>query len=134
MVTRLYVGCCLLLFFAMAWLRADHVTATPNVLWPPNHKMVDVTLNANASDACGVAVCRIVRVTSDEPADRSIRSQSEPDIEITGDPTLRLRAEKNGGGASRVYHVTVECTDVNGNTASKTVDVVAPHSNSGKSK
>ena len=27
MVTRLYVGCCLLLFFAMAWLRADRTLA-----------------------------------------------------------------------------------------------------------
>ena len=110
------------------------LSATPNVLWPSNHKMVDVVLNANASDACGVGTCRIVSVTSNDPGRTVGRGQSEPDVEITGDLTLRLRAEKNPEGASRVYRATVECTDVNGNAANNTVDIVVPHSNSSESR
>lgn len=45
-------------------------SATPNpvVLWPPNHKMVPVTVTVSASDICDAApTCRIVSVTSNEP-------------------------------------------------------------------
>jgi len=35
-----------------------------SVLWPPNQKMVDVTLNYNATDNCGQPACQISTVTS----------------------------------------------------------------------
>jgi hypothetical protein len=45
------------------------VVANPNSLWPPNQKMVPVTISVAATDACGIASEKIVSVTSNEPSD-----------------------------------------------------------------
>ncbi len=104
------------------------VSASPNTLWPPNHKMVDVTVTAAAEDICDAApVCRIVDVTSNEPIDGLGDGHTEPDWEITGAATVKLRAERAGVGTGRVYTIHVECTDASGNTATATVDVTVPH-------
>ncbi len=99
------------------------LSATPNVLWPPNHQMVPVTVSASASDSCGAATCRIVAVVSNEPD-----SNPAEDWEITGALTLSLRAERLGSGSGRVYEVTVECTDTAGNASRGVVPVTVPQS------
>jgi hypothetical protein len=96
-------------------------SASPNALWPPNHKMVPVTILTSATDNCGSASCQIVSVSSNEPLD------ADGDWTITGNLTLNLRAERLGTGAGRVYTVTVLCTDASGNGSTKTVKVTVPH-------
>lgn len=99
------------------------LTATPNVLWPPNHKMVAVTLAVSASDLCGTTSCRIVSVASNEPV-----SDPAGDWQITGPLTLDLRAERLGSGSGRVYTITVECGDGAANASTRTVTVTVPKS------
>ncbi|PYQ50633.1 MAG: hypothetical protein DMF59_10310 [Acidobacteria bacterium] len=98
------------------------VTATPSVLWPPNHKMIPVTVTVAASDICDPAVrCRIVEVTSNEPDDEAWK--------IDGDLTVQLKAERSGNGNGRLYTITIRCTDASGNPSSKTtVTVTVPRS------
>ena len=99
------------------------LTATPNVLWPPNHKMVTVSLAVTASDPSGVApTCSIAGVSSNEPT-----SPGKMDWTITGPLTVQLRAERNGSGSERVYTITVSCTNVANFRSSKTVTVTVPH-------
>lgn len=94
-------------------------TASPNVLWPPNHKMKPVTVSVDVSDACnGTANCVITGITSNE---------GPGDYVITGDLTADLRAERSGSGSGRVYTITVTCTDPSGNSADSTVTVSVPH-------
>ena len=104
------------------------MTVTPNVLWPPSHKMTNVTVDPKAEDACGVAISQIVSVTSNEPSNHLGDGNTSPDIETTGDVTLKLRAERSGLGNGRVYTITVQSTDVNGNSSMGSVDVTVPHS------
>ena len=92
------------------------VTATPNRLWPPNHKMVRVRVEVTFSDACG-ASCKIVAVSSDEPDDVRGSGNASPDWQITGDLTVNLRAERSGTGDGRVYGIAIECTDAAGNSS-----------------
>jgi hypothetical protein len=93
--------------------------ATPNVLWPPDGKMVPVKVTASAS-SCAAATCKIVSVSSSEPA--------AGDWVITGNLTVNLRAQRSGSSKSgRVYTITVQCTDAAGNTTTKTVTVTVPH-------
>src|SRR5262249_30461849 len=101
-------------------LTVTSLTAKPNVLWPPNDRMVPVTVTASAS-GCGAtaATCKIVSVTSNEPA--------AGDSTITGDLTVNLRARRSGDGKGRVYTITVRCTDAAGNSTTKTVNVTVPH-------
>jgi hypothetical protein len=94
------------------------LTATPSVLKPVNHQMVTVTIGVSAADGCGGPVhCRIISVTGNEPIGG--------DWIITGNLTVRLRAERSKH-TSRIYTLTVECTDVSGNRSTRTVTVTVP--------
>jgi hypothetical protein len=104
------------------------VTANPSTLWPPNHKMIPVTVAASASDNCGAAlVCKITAVSSNEPVSGTGDGDTAPDWQITGNLTANLRAERAGTGNGRVYTVTVGCTDASGNSSAKTTAVTVPH-------
>jgi hypothetical protein len=107
-------------------------TVTPDQLWPPNHKIVPVTVSVNGVDNCDsdfAESCSIVAVTSDEPTNDIGDGNTEGDYEITGSLTVDLRAERAGPLKGRMYNITVECVDAAGNTATRTAGVNTPHSN-----
>jgi hypothetical protein len=103
------------------------VSAAPNTLWPPNHKMVEVKVTVDTIDICDAApICKIVDVTSNEPVNGLGDGDTEPDWEITGNLTVKLRAERAGNGTGRVYTLHIACTDASGNIATATVAVTVP--------
>jgi hypothetical protein len=102
------------------------VTATPDTLWSPNHKMVPVTVSVSVTDVCSATTCQIVSVTSNEPVDGIGDGEGSPDWAITGALTLEVKAERAGPLSDRVYTITVECTDGSGNASTKTVTVTVP--------
>lgn len=96
------------------------VTASPQSLWPPNGKMVPVSVGVSVADNCK-STCSIVGVTGNDDASAS-------DWQVTGDLTLNLRAERSGGAKNgRTYTVTLQCTDDANMTSTKTVAVNVPH-------
>ena len=103
------------------------VSASPNVLWPPNHKMVPVTIAVSASDACSDVTSSIVGVTSDEPVDGLGDGHTSPDWVVTGALTLLVRSERSGTGDGRVYTVTIDAVDGSGNVATGSTTVRVPH-------
>ena len=105
------------------------VSATPNVLWPPNHKLVQVRVRATVTDACSSTTWKIIGVTSDEASDaRGSGKKTGADWVITSDHTVKLRAERAGGGDGRVYTITVQAQDTSGNLSEpETVIVTVPH-------
>jgi hypothetical protein len=103
------------------------LTAVPNRLWPPNHKLIPVTLRVSATDNCGPVSCKIRSVTSNQSGGGKGRPGQSPDWVITGDLSLELRAANSAGGSGRIYTITVECRDEAGNVSTKSVNVaVAP--------
>ena len=105
----------------------NSLTASPNQLLVPNHKMVPVTITADVTDVVDPSpVTRIISVTSNEPANGNGDGNSAPDWEITGDLTLNLRAERSGTGSGRIYTITVESRDNAGNVSTQTVTVTVP--------
>jgi hypothetical protein len=98
------------------------LTATPDVLWPPNRKMVPVSLAVSATGS-PTPVCQISSVSSNEP----IVVPGETDWAVTGPLALDLRAERLGSGDGRVYVITVTCTNTLNPSASQTVAVSVPH-------
>jgi len=99
------------------------IVATPNVLWPPNHRMVPVNLKMETVDNCDSSpVAKLINITCNEP-----RNSIAPDWEITGAQTLNLRAERSGKGTGRIYTILVECKDGSGNVSIGSVDVTVPH-------
>jgi N-acetylneuraminic acid mutarotase len=103
------------------------LTASPSMLWPPNNKMVAVTLSATVTDACGdpSPVTNIIAVLSNEPAESNAFANGQ--ALITGNLTLELKADRNGNGNGRIYTIIVETTDSYGNSATNTVNVTVPH-------
>ena len=109
------------------------VVPSRDELWPPNARLVPVTLAVDASDNCASVSCEITGVTSSEPV-TGPGDLTSPDWVITGPLSLDLRAERLSGGPGRIYTITVRCTDSSGNTATKNVTVTAPHDQGKKSK
>jgi len=100
-------------------------SATPAVLWPPNHQMVDVTVNYTVTDNCPGGNC-VLSVTSNEPINGTGDGDTSPDWEIVDSHHIRLRAERAGNANARVYTITVTCTDAAGNTTTKSTTVTVP--------
>lgn len=90
--------------------------ATPEVLWPPNKKLVHVTVSPTQED---LQDCQITSVSSNELI-------TAADYQITGDLTVDLRAKRRGNSSGRVYTINVSCllssSPVTGNVA-----VTVPH-------
>jgi hypothetical protein len=110
------------------------VTVSPDMLWPPNHKMVNITATVMVSDICDVAPSVVLTsVTSDEPDDAKGSGDGKTVNDIQGvdigtkDYEFQLRAERAGKGDGRVYTITYTVTDVSGNSASASATVVVLH-------
>lgn len=103
------------------------LSADPNELWPPNHKMKDVTVNYTSSDNCPGSVSCQVTVTSDEAVSGTGSGDTSPDWVVTDNHHVKLRAERAGNGDGRVYTITVRCTDAHGNISTETTTVTVPH-------
>ena len=107
--------------------RITGATATPNVLGPPNHQMVPVSIAVSLADACeAYTTCTIVAVSSSDAVNGLGDGDTSPDWEITGPLSLLLRAERGAVGAQRTYSVTVECVDGSGLASRKSVAVIVP--------
>lgn len=102
------------------------VTPSLGQLWPPNNKMVPITLAVAVTDNTDAApACEVTAVTSNE-----VPQGGPPGPAWTFSPgslTVNLRASRNGPGSGRVYGVTVTCTDAAGNSSTGTTTVVVPH-------
>jgi len=105
------------------------VSANPNVLWPPNHKMVTVPIQAVVTDACGATTWRVVSVSSSEAVNARGSGNTSPDWKITGPHTVQLRAERTGGNKDgRVYTITIQAKDAADNLSeTATIQVTVPH-------
>ena len=103
------------------------LTASATTLWPPNHGMVTVALDAVLVDLLDPApTARIVAVSSNEPVNGADDGDTSPDWEITGPLSVNLRAERSGTGTGRIYTIQVEGRDAAGNTTLQTVAVRVP--------
>lgn len=86
----------------------NSVSVSPDMLWPPNHKMVGVTVSADVTFYYPTgAMVWICGVTSDEDENGLGDGDTAPDWEVTGDLTVDLRAERAGDGDGRTYTILV---------------------------
>jgi hypothetical protein len=108
-----------------------------DVLWPPNHKMIEVCATVSVSDNCDMSpTWALVSVTSDEPDNAQGVGDGNTVNDIQGvdggmDTCILLRAERQGQGDGRKYTLTYEATDASGNTTTVEVCVTVPHDQSG---
>jgi hypothetical protein len=105
-------------------------TNSPNILWPPDHRMVNVTNNYTATDNCPGLNC-VLTVTSNEPINGLGDGDAAPDWEVVDAHHVLLRAERGGRGNGRLYTITTTCTDASGNVVTRTSTVFVPPNQKG---
>jgi hypothetical protein len=101
------------------------LSATPNVLGPPNHKLIDVFVGYSASDIVSAPVCAL-SVSSSEPANATDDGNTAIDWIVLDSHHVQLRAERSGRNAGRIYTITATCTDGAGNSSSQATTVSVP--------
>ena len=123
-------------YFDLTAPAIEGLTVTPSSIWPPNHKMVGVTVAYTVSDGSGPVSCALA-VSSNEPIDGRGDGHTLVDWRVIDAHHVKLRAEDSGKGKGkgkgkgegkgkgkgRIYTVTVTCSDATGNTSSASVPV-----------
>ncbi|HSN86493.1 MAG TPA: SBBP repeat-containing protein, partial [Thermoanaerobaculia bacterium] len=97
--------------------------ASPSTLWPPNGRMVPVSIRGVTDPDGDPVTLRVTAIRQDEPLSR----KRQPDATGLGTATPRLRADRVGNGDGRVYHIAFEATDPAGAACTGTVTVCVPH-------
>lgn len=120
----------------VAWTNAppncSAATASSPMLWPPNHKLVPVTISG-ATDPDGDPVSvTITGVTQDEPLNGLGDGDTSPDA-VAGSSSnqVLLRAERSGRGDGRVYVISFTASDGRAGTCQGSITVGVPHDQSG---
>ncbi len=96
--------------------------ASTPILWPANHKMVDIQING-LGDAEVVIQC----IKQDEPLNTNGDGNTEFDAINGSASNFLVRAERQGGGNGRVYHVGYTASNAQGQ-CSGVVQVSVPPS------
>ena len=103
------------------------VSLHPNILWPPDHRIVNVTPVIAVHDNLDAAPqVKLLSVTSNEPDHGLGDGDTANDIVINSDGTISLRAERSGSGQGRVYTITYQAVDSAGNTSTASATVTVP--------
>jgi hypothetical protein len=110
------------------------VAGSPAQLWPPNHRLVPVTLSWQATDLCTLApTVRLLSATSNEPDDApgdgdgsTTGDVSDADLG-TADTQVSVRAERAATGTGRTCELKYEADDAAGNVSVGTVQIQVPH-------
>jgi hypothetical protein len=107
--------------------------ANQTLRWPPDHRMVEIVITANASDNSRLPLALKATVARNERENGLGDGDIAPDWTVptlcpgSGTISLQLRAERSGRGAGRQYTVTMTATDTSGNANSANLKVFVPH-------
>lgn len=108
------------------------IVITPECMWPPNHKYVRFALGdeiwVDADDACdGDLDIKITHVASSQPDNGNGDGNTTHDA-VFSDEVMCLRSERAGNDKNgRMYRVTFEVMDDEGQGAEHTAYVRVPH-------
>ena len=97
-----------------------NLALTPNVIWPPNHKLVDVKVNGYAIDSLsGVKTTEFKLFDEYNEVTSAINNFND---------VIKLIAWRNGEDKDgRQYRITAISTDNLGNTATMSTVAIVPH-------
>ena len=103
-------------------------SASPATLWPPNGKLVPVSIRGIIDPDGDPVTLTVTGVRQDEP----LGKPGTPDATGIGMPAAQLRADRAGSGDGRVYRLAFTARDPQGASCSGTVTVCVPHDQSGR--
>jgi hypothetical protein len=111
------------------------MATNPTSLWPPNHKMREVSITFEGLECYPETTPTLASVTSDEPDNGTGDGDTVEDIQGaemgSDDRELLLRAERAGSGDGRVYTVTYELILDDAEPVMMSAEVTVPHDQGG---
>ena len=114
------------------------VELTPNMLWPPNHKMRSITATITTNLAPELVTVVLAEVVSNEPDNGTGDGNTIDDIQghDIGNPDFEfeVRAERSGKGNGRIYSVTYIASTITGDRSTVVRHVLVPHDQGGSSE
>jgi hypothetical protein len=125
--------------FTVTVNRSPDCSGTPSIaqLWPPNHKMVNITVQGVTDSDGDPVTITITGITQDEPLDTFGDGNTEPDGAIINGSIAQVRAERSGTkkvpGNGRVYRISYTASDGRGGSCEGSVAVCVPHDQGNKS-
>jgi len=103
------------------------LSVSETILWPPNHKMRNITVSYQVNDNCTTPNTAI-SVSSNEPVNGTGDGDTDPDWVIIDNHHIQLRAERAANGNGRIYTITITTNDGCNGEVSATIEVTVPHS------
>lgn len=115
------------------------VVVSPDILWPPNHKMVSIAVTVTVTDDTDPDPdWELTSITMNEGDETSTYDpeydhtlgdgNTADDIQVVDKNNILLRAERSGLNSGRIYTIVYTATDDSGNTSTAAVTVTVPHS------
>lgn len=113
----------------------DAAAATPDRLFPPNHRFVEIAVTGVTDPEGDAVTITVDSIRQDEAVDARGSGNTAPDGRITvdddGSSTADVRAERVGGSNGRVYTIEFTARDDAGGSCSGEVAVGVPRSRTG---
>lgn len=115
------------------------ILCSPDMLWPPNHKIVEIIPDIFASDICDTSLTveldQIIMNEGEEinaydpDYDEGLgNGNTINDIQVSDDDRIYLRAERSGNNPDgRIYTIIYKATDASGNISTASCKVSVPH-------
>lgn len=105
----------------------SQAAASPDFLWPPNHKLVDISI-AGITDLEGDPISlTITGIQQDEPINGVADGNTSPDGFGVGASQAQVRRERSGQGNGRIYEIGFDAQDDQGGSCTGSVLVGVPH-------
>jgi hypothetical protein len=96
-------------------------------IWPPNHKLVDISVLGVTTASGQQALVTITGIFQDEATDAEGDGKTAIDGFGVGTSRAHVRAERSGTGDGRVYHIGFTATVAAGASCTGAVTVGVPH-------
>ncbi len=103
-------------------------SVTPTYMWPPSHKMVEITPNWTVSDECDAQPqVSLVDIVMNEDENTVGDGHTTGDIEVGEGGEIFVRSERSGSYDGRIYTISYQAVDDCGNVTVRSATVSIPH-------
>ena len=105
-----------------------NLSVTPTILWPPDRKMIEITPAWTVSDICDESPeVLLVSITMNEGVDVINDWYANDNVQVSGNDSIYLRAQRSGAGDDRLYTITYKAMDDSGNVTVQSATAIVPH-------
>ena len=105
----------------------SQAAASPDSLWPPNHKLVDIDINGITDPEGDPISLTVTSIKQDEPVNGVADGNTSPDGFGVGNAQAQIRRERSGRGNGRIYEIGFNAEDDKGASCTGSVLVGVPH-------